>query len=742
MSNRDHKRSVAALALATLMSLAASASAQNTITPLLESGGHADKIDLVIVAEGFTAGADQVAFNDWVDVEVMDRLFGPDSFFGEHANAFNVYRLNAVSQDSGVTRITGAVCPVCGHMQAWGTTDDSYPATEERCTECDALMEPHINAGDHRNTALDVRRSGTWWRCWSEEGPDYYDRWEDVIDAQADWADLVVILINEVGRAGCAAPGWVRVSLGNDARTLEHELGHALGGLGDEYWTDDDGHDDVFTDEEPTDHNVTTDLDALKWGDFVDPSLDLPTSVQPGVFPDTVGAFEGAKYHDSDVYRPADVCRMRDSKKANPFCPVCNNALREAMDEADGFTYSGNHVGDFDGDGKQDLLVHFNNTIQVYRGVGTSHACYELMFTATGTLEQWGSIRDNDRFFVADYDGDGDDDLYVVNVTDWTNVFFGMLNSQGAGGFTLDVAYMDAIPGWGGIREHDTFHVADFNGDGRQDLYVFNGRDWDRAYLGMVASLGDDVHTVELYREELPGWDDMLPSDRFHVADFDGDGRDDVYVVNAADWSVGYLGMLRSTGSGLEMVRRYDDFVPGWDSVLAGDDFYVADFDRDGRDDLYAFNGTDWPELYLGMLRSNGAALGLTELYRDYVPDWGWLAPHDRFYPADIDNNAAGRDDLYIYNGRDWSQGGFLGVMHSSGAGLSGDLKEHHIGRWELAPFDLMHVTDFEGNGQEDLVIYEADSLGCFTSNGATLGWTHSYPRWIHNVRYHVDGWW
>jgi len=250
------------------------------------------------------------------------------------------------------------------------------------------------------------------------------------------------------------------------------------------------------------------------------------------------------------------------------------------------------------------------------------------------------------------------------------------------------------------------------------------------------------VHTVELYREELPGWDDMLPFDRFHVADFDGDGRDDVYVVNARDWSVGYLGMLRSTGNSLEMARRYDDFIPGWDSVLSGDDFYVADFDRDGRDDLYAFNGTDWPELYLGMLRSTGAGLGLTELYRDYVPFWGLLAPNDRFYPADVDDNAVGRDDLYIYNGRDWSQGGFLGVMRSSGAGLSGDLKEHHIGRWELAPFDRIQVTDFEGNGKEDLVIYQPGSLGCFTSNGDTLGWTHTYPRWIHNATYHVNGWW
>ncbi len=739
MKTALYTRSVAALGFMLLLGGAGSALAQHTITPLIVSGEHADKEDMVIVGDGFAAGADQVAFNNWVDAQILNGLFAPGRFFGEQANAFNVWRINTVSQDSGVTEISGGICPLCGHTQDWGSTDKSYPCHDDKCKWCGAPLGLNIEPEDDKDTALDLRRSGDWCRCWSETGPDFEARYQAIVGGLAPWADVVVMVLNHPDKAGCGGEGWCRVSLGNNWTTVQHELGHSIGGLADEYWNDSDATNSVYAGDEPAKPNVTTDLADLKWADFVDPDLALPTSLEPWMQEHTVGAFEGAHYHDSGVYRPADNCVMRNG---DHFCSVCSHQLREAMDEANAFTYSRSYTGDFDGDGHQDLLVHFYNTIHVYRGVGTSHACYELMFSATGTLGGWGSIRDNDRFYVADYDGDGDDDLYVLNVSDWQNHYFGMLNSMGALGFTLDVAYQDALPGWGGIRENDTLHVADFNGDGREDLYIFNGYDWDRAYLGMVASLGDDVHTVELYREELPGWDDMLPFDRFHVADFDGDGRDDVYVVNARDWSVGYLGMLRSTGNSLEMARRYDDFIPGWDSVLSGDDFYVADFDRDGRDDLYAFNGTDWPELYLGMLRSTGAGLGLTELYRDYVPFWGLLAPNDRFYPADVDDNAVGRDDLYIYNGRDWSQGGFLGVMRSSGAGLSGDLKEHHIGRWELAPFDRIQVTDFEGNGKEDLVIYQPGSLGCFTSNGDTLGWTHTYPRWIHNATYHVNGWW
>jgi hypothetical protein len=54
------------------------------------------------------------------------------------------------------------------------------------------------------------------------------------------------------------------------------------------------------------------------------------------------------------------------------------------------------------------------------------------------------------------------------------------------------------------------------------------------------------------------------PSDQLIVGDFDGDGKADLYVFNGDDWSIAYLGMFRSTGSALTMVQRYDGDVPGW----------------------------------------------------------------------------------------------------------------------------------------------------------------------------------
>ena len=70
--------------------------------------------------------------------------------------------------------------------------------------------------------------------------------------------------------------------------------------------------------------------------------------------------------------------------------------------------------------------------------------------------------------------------------------------------------------------------------------------------------------------------------------------------------------MLRSTGSNYSFVRRFDDTLPGWGSMKQNDQFYVGDFNSDGLNDLYVFNGPDWSMPYLEMLRSTGNNLAFT----------------------------------------------------------------------------------------------------------------------------------
>ena len=73
----------------------------------------------------------------------------------------------------------------------------------------------------------------------------------------------------------------------------------------------------------------------------------------------------------------------------------------------------------------------------------------------------------------------------------------------------------------------------------------------------------DGLLAREALRREHAGWQ-MRPGDRHVVGDFTGDGKEDLWVFNGSDWSIPYLGMLRSTGTSLAMSKRYDGTMPGW----------------------------------------------------------------------------------------------------------------------------------------------------------------------------------
>jgi hypothetical protein len=132
--------------------------------------------------------------------------------------------------------------------------------------------------------------------------------------------DSIIVLVNSTkygGGGGSIAVSSVHPSA---SEIVLHEYGHSFAGLADEY--DYGGSGVPSSDYEP---NVDFDYELanLKWKDWVVTSTPLPTPATSS-YDTVVGAFAGAKYWSSGIYRPWNNCLMRSLGR--DFCPVCKQA--------------------------------------------------------------------------------------------------------------------------------------------------------------------------------------------------------------------------------------------------------------------------------------------------------------------------------------------------------------------------------------------------------------------------------
>jgi hypothetical protein len=684
----------------------------DSVTQLQAAGPVGSKRNLAILGDGFAA-ADQTAYNNWIQTELIDGVFARDYFY-EDASAWNIFRVNLESVDSGV----------------------NVRVYDEKGTPADP-SDDTITSTTTRNTALDMIFSGSWAHCWMEYGANTETRIQAALKKWVPDFNFVLIVLNTPNFGGCGGGGRAHVTLGSDWSVLAHEFGHGLGSLPDEYCVS-----GTYTGSEPgaVDLTINTDRTTLKWGRYVDPATPIPTGTgacadynqgtKPATWSDDqdVGTFEGGNTMNTGIYRPVVNCRMRGNSP--PFCPVCYTSFKQQYDAWTGHAFANSYAGDFSGDGRSDVLVHSGNSIQIFRSNGTQ---LDLVFSAVGRVPGSWQFQPNDQFYIGDFNGDGKDEVAVFNGVDWVMPYLGLLADNGADGLRLIARYDGDIPGWGGLAKSDKFYVGDFTGDGQQDLFVFNGLDWSMTYVAMLQSTGFGFQLVRRFDGDIPGWGGLARNDQLFVGDFSGDGLADLYIFNGADWSMSYVGMFRSTGNDLQMTARFDGDIPGWGGLARNDRLYVGDFDADHMADLYIFNGLDWSMSYVGMFRSNGTGLDFVNRFDGDVPGWGGLAPNDQFLPADFTGD--GRTDLFVYNTQDWITE-YLGRMQSSGNALTADFIGDWVGEWNLGSVDRYEVCNFEGaKGQPDLFVHNQDWFGMIRG-WRSLGLQTIYNRWIHNYRY------
>ncbi len=255
---------------------------------ILVSGDSKNKVDIVYIAEGYTASEKDKFLKD---VKNFNRYMFTVTPYKESRDKFNVRAVFSISPESG---------PDNPGNDKW------------------------------KNTAV----NSNFFTFYSERYLTTLDFWKVRDIASAVPYDQIVILVNSNKYGGGGIYNhFCLMSAGNalSEKVFIHEFGHSFAGLGDEYYTSSVAYNGYYDlSKEPVDPNLTTLVQFdRKWKEMVNPQTPVPTPAD-SEYSGTVGAFEGGGYIAEGIYRPQQECRMK-SNSAEGFCKVCQKVIHDMI---------------------------------------------------------------------------------------------------------------------------------------------------------------------------------------------------------------------------------------------------------------------------------------------------------------------------------------------------------------------------------------------------------------------------
>jgi hypothetical protein len=259
------------------------------ISKIYGEGEPNTSVDLAFIAEGYKAD-EMGKFRE--DVKKMADILFAESPFSDYKDKFNIWAVEAVSQDSG-TDIPGENIYVNTALNSsFYTFDlDRYLTTQDIKTVNDyAAVVPHDN---------------------------------------------IIVLINSTKYGGGGVYNYYSgTTVGHplSLKVFVHEFGHGFAGLADEYYSSSVAYDEFYPlNIEPWEPNITTMVNFdSKWKNMIGKEIPVPTPAEEK-YKNVTGLFEGGGYSAKGIFRPEMECRMK-SNSPKGFCSVCRNAIKEMIE--------------------------------------------------------------------------------------------------------------------------------------------------------------------------------------------------------------------------------------------------------------------------------------------------------------------------------------------------------------------------------------------------------------------------
>jgi hypothetical protein len=391
-----------------------------------------------------------------------------------------------------------------------------------------------------------------------------------------------------------------------------------------------------------------------------------------------------------------------------------DGTFQNPLNDAVGFAQSV-AVGDFNGDGKQDLAVTHGAFGSYHNGVsvllGNGDGSFGAAIDYAGGLDFVGVV-------VGDFNGDGRPDLVVADFGDYylspggVSVFL----ANGDGTFHSPINYAAGA-------NPTTLIEADFNGNGKPDVAVVdyggtfgspgievllgNGKGGFQAFSSYLAGPSPDALVADNFNRDAKP--DLAVVDSYNgkvtillnqgpgtfltpttivagpdpaavvAGDFNGDGKQDLAVGD----SLGEVAVHLGNGDGSFQAAICSG--AGGASALA-----VGDFNRDGKLDIVTANGPGTGAVFVVLGNGDGS----------FQPVVSYATGPGPVAVAVGDFNGDGKPDLAVADsGAPFTIGGGVSILLGNGDGTFQPATTYDTG----PDFVSVAIGDFNGDGKQDL---------------------------------------
>ncbi len=262
-------------------------------------------------------------------------------------------------------------------------------------------------------------------------------------------------------------------------------------------------------------------------------------------------------------------------------------------------------IGDFNGDGRSDLVVADQAGISILLGNGDGTFKAAVAYTAGDTPN---------AIAIADFNGDGKADIAVANAGLSSSGTLSILLGNGDGTFQTAVTYSSGTSSL-------SIAAGDFNGDGKADLAISNPIDNN---ISVFLGQGDGTFAAAVK------YSAGVTPESLAAGDLNGDGKADLVVAN---YSANTVSLLPGNGDGTFAAPV--SFATGQSPSSVA----LVDFNADGKLDIVVANNSD---NNVGVLAGKGDGT--------FLPQVTYLSGANPGFVASGDFNGDGRLDLISLN--------------------------------------------------------------------------------------------